>query len=182
MTITEAPPAPSPPIPPPPAIPASRWTSGRIIAIVMASLLALTGLGVTAAGGALGWIAANRRDSAGYVHTSTHPVRSQGFAVTSDPIDLGHDAEPYGFGDFFSIRFRATSAEPGNEVFIGIARSSDVARYLDGAPHDVMVDLGEDSLDPVYETVAGEATPSSPESQTFWEVSSTGTGQQSIVW
>jgi hypothetical protein len=147
----------------------------------MASLLALTGLGFASAGGALGWIAANRRDSAGYVHTATHPVTSQGYAVTSEEIDLGHEPA-FDFGDFLSVRLRATAPDPSDEVFVGIGPSRDVAAYLDGASRDVVVDFGEDSLDPTYRTVAGETAPARPEDQTFWAVSSAGAGQQSVAW
>ncbi len=148
----------------------------------MASLLALTGLGFAAAGGTLGWIAANRRDSAGYVHTATHPVRSEGYAVTSEKLDLGHDTGPWGFDDLVSLRLRATAVDPGDEVFIGIGPSSDVAAYLDGVERDVVVDFGDSSLDPVYRSVAGETAPARPRDQAFWTVSSAGVGQQTIAW
>jgi hypothetical protein len=175
---------PRPPDPPAPPPPSQGWTPGRTIAVVFGSILAVIGLGLFAAGSALG-IAARQQDSAGYFHTRSAPFTSTEYAVTSDALDLGADLPgrwDSTLGDFLKFRLRAHAADPSTPVFIGIARSSDVDAYLAGVARDVVVDFDTDPLLVDYEAVTGDRKPARPADQTFWAASSTGTGRQTVEW
>jgi hypothetical protein len=153
--------------------------------VVIGSLLSLIGVCVLAAGGALAW-AGTQRDGAGYFNTSSERLASQGFAVTSDVVDLGDEARPAdwgsGIGELLKVRLRAEAAGAGEQVFVGVARTSDVDAYLAGVAHDVVVDLQTDPFKAEYRAVSGEKQPQRPEDQGFWVASSAGAGRQELVW
>jgi hypothetical protein len=163
-----------------------RWTVGRVIGVVVGSILGLVGLGLLAGGVVLTWAALTDRDDDGFVHTDTERFSSGGFAITSDDIDLGSDTEAGDWGldvgDLVRVRVRATTADPAAPVFVGIARTNDVDAYLAGVPHDVVRDVDWDPFRLDYRAVPGAAEPAAPTEQTIWVASTTGTARQEIVW
>jgi hypothetical protein len=164
----------------------SGWTAGRIVLVVIGSLLALLALGVLAAGAALTWGATTQRDDDGYFATDAEQLSSAGYAITSDEIDLGSDVRPRRWGsdigDLVRVRFRATPVDPDQPVFVGIARSSDVDEYLADVAHDVVRDVDFDPFRVDYRTVTGDRDLAPPDEQDFWTVSSAGTGRQTVEW
>jgi hypothetical protein len=174
MTNTDvlSPPAPARPAPaahepllPPPR---SSWTAARIVAVVLGSILGVAGLGLVTAGGTVGWAAATQRDSSGYFHTDTQRLTTDGFALTSDVIELGDEARSDVIvEDLVDVRLRATSSDPATPVFVGIARTSDVDAYLRNVAHDVVTDLDGDRAEVDHRTVDGDATPADPRAQAF---------------
>jgi uncharacterized protein DUF4389 len=182
---------PTTPVPaggPPPDTPPPRrgWTAGRVIVVVIGSILALLGVIGILAGGALTWAAATQRDGAGYFHTDTERFSSGTFAITSDDVDLGTGKRPKDWGvelgDLLRVRLRAQPGERGVPVFVGIGRTSDVNRYLRGVAHDVVRDVDLDPFRVKYRTVAGGSEPEAPGDQRFWVASSGGPGRRTVVW
>ncbi|MEY2458613.1 MAG: hypothetical protein QOG30_443 [Acidimicrobiaceae bacterium] len=153
--------------------------------MIAGSILAVIGVVVLAAG-ALVWGVSGERDRAGYFRTHTEPIRSQQFAITSDPFDLGDDARPHSggwdFGDFVKLQLRAEASDPSTPVFVGVARTSDVDAYLAGVAHDVVVDFDTDPFAVDYRSANGDRQPARPGTQTFWAASSAGSGPQSVDW
>jgi uncharacterized protein DUF4389 len=176
----------------PPAAPAPKaarqpgWTAGRVIVVVIGSILALAGVVGVLAGGAATWAATTQRDGAGYFHTDTEQFSVGTFAITSDDIDLGTGNRPRDWGvdvgDLVKIRLRAAPGERGVPVFVGIARTSAVDRYLRGVAHDVVDNVDLDPFHVDYDTKAGNNKPDAPGDQNFWVVSSRGPGQRTVVW
>ena len=76
------------------------------------------------------------------------------------------------------------SAQPrdGKPVFVGIARTSDVERYLAGVPYTTVNDIDVDPFSADYERHSGNRHPVAPEHAGIWQASSQGTGKQSIDW
>ena len=170
----------------PPAQGASAWTGGRVVTVVVASIVSLLGLALLAAGSALSIAAATHRDDAGFFHTDAKRFSSASYAITSDQVDLGTDARPgdWGFepGDLVRVRLRVTGGDTTRPIFVGVARSTDVDSYLNGVAHDVVRDVNVRPFEVQYRAVPGGQVPRPPQDQKFWVVSSAGTGQQSIVW
>jgi hypothetical protein len=162
------------------AVPAPGWTPGRVVAIVIGSLMALVSIGLLGAGGTALWAELSRRDAEGYVTSDVHTFSTAGSALTTDPVELG---DP-GISWFYSgivlgeVRIRVTPSGPDSEMFVGIGPSADVDRYLDGVSKTVIEDLWTDRL----ETSAGGTPGSAPESQDFWVASVAGTGPQTLTW
>src|ERR671910_639930 len=125
--------------PPPPAGRGGRWSAGRIVLVVLGSIVALLGAGLLAAGGVLLWADRTERDDDGFLTTPTERFERDSYAIVSDNIDF-FEAETGSdwilsenvLGD---VRLRAADVE-GEEVFVGIGPTSDVESYLAGVEHD----------------------------------------------
>jgi hypothetical protein len=171
------------PAPPPRTTAASgrgRWTGGRITALVIGVVLALASLGLLAGGGTALWADVALRDNAGYVTTDVRGFSTDGAALVSESIDLGSP----GVGWFYSrvalgdVRIRVTPSNAGSPVFVGIAPTAVVDRYLGGIRHTVISDFWTDRL----ANVGGDATASAPTTQRFWLASTSGAGPRTVSW
>ena len=67
-------------------------------------------------------------------------------------------------------------------MFVGIAPTEDVERYLAGTEHATLTDLDTSPFRATTETVAGARTPADPATQDIWSASTSGTGTQSLEW
>ena len=146
--------------------------------LVAGGLAVLVALTLLAAGGAAVW-GLTKRDGSGYFNTGTARVSTPSYAFASDTLDMGPDA-PRWFGDnFATIRIQATSKRP---IFVGIARASDVERYLGRVRHQEITDLETDPLRFTSHSLGGSTRPLPPASQPFWHVHASGPGTQAIKW
>ena len=169
----------------PPTPPAVRpWTAGRIVTVVVGSLLALTGLGLGAGGAALGVAEAGLRDDNGYLTSGSTTLTTDTYALTSGNLELhasgaASDVPHQLLGD---IKFTARSTDPAVPVFLGIAQTSDVERYLEGVERDTVTGITGDADEPAYTTTDGGAPTTAPSEQMFWVASNEGRGTQSMTW
>ena len=157
----------------------SRWTAGRITALVIGSLLVLLSLVVLGAGGTALWADRTQRE-AGYATTDVHEFSTEGSALATKPTDLGSSGVGwlYSPGVLGKIRIRVTSTNAGSALFLGIGRSSDVDRYLGGVQHTVISDFRTEQT----ETIGGGTSVSAPGRQPFWVASDSGAGARTVVW
>jgi len=158
----------------------SSWTGGRVASLVIGAVLGLLALGLLGAGGVATWAYLAKRD-AGYVTTDVHKFSTAGWALVTEPTELGSA----GVGGWLypptllgEVRIRVTPSSPGSELFVGIGRSSDVDRYLAGVKRTVISDFWGNDAGP---TGGGELR-SAPGTRRFWAASATGTGTQTVVW
>jgi hypothetical protein len=158
---------------------ASRWTAGRVIALVVGTLLVLLSLALLGAGGTALWADRTQRDG-GYVTTDVHTFSTSGSALATVSTELGSA----GFGWLYSpgllgeVRVRVTPTSSGPPLFVGIGRSTDVERYLAGVGHTVITEFWGDQT----ENVAGGTPRSAPGTQNFWVASDTGRGTRTVAW
>ena len=162
---------------------ATRRSSTQTAFLVLGSMATLAGIGLGIGGGALVWAHTTQRDSAGYYSTSAEGLDTPSFALKSEQIDLGVDAADYRWipGGRTGVRLEATS-RGGAPVFVGIAPSADVERYLAGTAHAEVTDIEVDPFRPELRNAAGSARPSPPAQQTFWSMSASGNGTQTVNW
>ena len=160
--------------------PSSR---GRLVALtVAAGVTAVLSLGFLGTGGALLW-ADGEADADGYVSTSDKHVSTGGYALKSErvPLDLeGAGRLVDGVVDG-SVKFEADLGR-GEPVFVGIAPSRDVERYLDGVAHSTVTDFEDDPVRTEYRDAPGDARPAPPAEQSFWAATKAGTGEQTLTW
>ncbi|HSJ46084.1 MAG TPA: DUF4389 domain-containing protein [Euzebyales bacterium] len=160
-------------------------TATRVTLLVVGAIAGLIGMALVAAGLALLVFDAAGQDADGYFTSPSYELATNGYAITSEDIDLRVEAEPAAwtpdFGDV-SARVTVTPDDPTSEVFVGIAPKDDVDRYLGGVNHAVISRLGDQPEDVSYGQIAGERTPQPPDTQTFWDESSVGAGEQAITW
>jgi hypothetical protein len=170
---------PQPPWTPPPA-PASGMSAGRIVALVLGVLLLIPGLALLAGGGAVLWAdLGNRTD--GYVFSDTDTFSTDGYALSSERIDLATGADWLPLSAALgTARAEVTSADPAADVFVGIAPLADGTAYLDGVARSVIGDLG---TGPVGEVAVPGGPPSGPPAQQdFWAAQASGPGTQRLDW
>jgi hypothetical protein len=149
---------------------ADGWTVGRVVTLVLGSLVILAGLMVAGTGATLAVIDNDRRDSDGFMMTPSERLSTDGFAIASEDArvqtdDVSDWLPDYVLGD---VRLKADSPS-GQNLFLGIARAEDAAAYLAGVRHDVVTTI--DDSGPVYERTAGQAPGAAPIDESIWVVS-----------
>ncbi len=168
-------------VPPPPKAAArpSRWTAGRITALVIGSLLVLLSLPLLGGGGTALWADRTQRD-AGFATTDVHEFSTSGAALATEPTHLGSPGLDwlYSPGLLGEVRIRTTPTSTGGPLFMGIGPSADVDRYLAGVNHTVITEFWGDKT----EAVEGGPPASAPGTQDFWVASATGSGPQTLTW
>jgi hypothetical protein len=157
----------------------------RVIALIIAAMLAVPGIPLLAAGTALGIADVRARDTGGYVaitrsrlQSSTPAVVTPALAVVVDP------STPQWLLDRLATDLRLTvSGRPGAPVFVGIARTNEVDVYLAGVAHDeITTGAGEPAYRRVPATSSATASPSVPADQTFWAAQAVGAETVSLDW
>jgi hypothetical protein len=159
--------------------PRSGWTGPRIASVVIGSVLALAGLGALGGGGTALWYDQHRDD--GYVVSSVDSRHTNGYAVTSDRIELGVPASGWQWTrDLIgTVRIRVTGTGAEVRTFVGIAPTDQADRYLGGVPRTVLTDLpGRRAV-----TVDGTAPPpTAPGAAGIWVAESSGAGTRTLTW
>ncbi|MGY1679946.1 DUF4389 domain-containing protein [Geodermatophilus sp. SYSU D01176] len=177
------PPATGVPVPQPPRYRTpERWTAGRVVAVVAGAVLLLAATGPLVGGVGLAWADTSQRED-GYVWSATDDLSTAGHALVSDDITLDTTGEEWVVDEFIGdVRVEVTAAEPATEVFLGVARASDVDRYLAGVGHGRVDELGPDGGPGTATEIRGGAPASLPGDEDFWIARAQGTGTQTLQW
>lgn len=163
------------PLPAPPPVPGG-WTTGRVVALVAGTVLALVSFGLLAGSAFLAW-AELAQSHSGYLATSTGSYATSGYALASDPVKL---RDGWGWlgriaGD---VRIQVTPADPARQVFVAIGPADDVSRYLAGVSYATVSAIGDtavaDHIGPVAPVPPGRAG--------NWAAHATGAGTQTLRW
>lgn len=105
--------------------------------------------------------------------TDAHAVVTERMEINADGPDWILPGAILG-----DARVRVSSQTP---IFVGVARTADIERYLENVSYSVVPNLVErDGRD--LPATTGSAPASGPDTQGFWVASTTGTGTQSIGW
>ena len=154
----------------------------RIASIIAASVAGLFSIGLLAAGGLLLW-GDSQKDEQGYLSTTTHRFATNSAALATENLDLDLDGldsvidqDRYG-----KVRLKV-DATNGKPVFIGIAPTREVTRYLNGTSHALVTDVSYSPFSADYRAHPAGPKPGTPAEQTFWAASAHGTGQQTLTW
>ena len=149
-----------------------RFTKIAAIAtLVTALVLAFAG---TAA------LAANAlRDGSGYFNWPTETFTSGGYAIAMKTVDISKAPQRALNAGADRVRVQAQSDRP---IFIGIARTADLDRYLHGTEHDDVSGLNYHPFQVDYDHSSGQAPSQVPADETFWVKSTNGTGNVALTW
>jgi hypothetical protein len=168
------------PTPPPPHASPSGWTAGRVVALVLGSLLVVGAVG--SAGAAVTLVAADQmaRDDDGFLTSPRERLTTDGFAITSEDAHLRSDEDLERLPDAVIGDVRVSAEGAGDtDVFVGIGPAADVRAYLAGVQHDTLVEVRDG--DPVYRSTSGGAPATPPAEQTFWVAEATGS-EPAVTW
>ena len=153
----------------------------RIAAVVAAALLGLLSLGLLAGGALMLWGDAQKDDD-GYLSTARERFATNTYALTTESIDVDSGV------DWILDRDRwgklRLEAQPRGDapLFVGIARTGDVDRYLRGTAHELVTDIEYAPFRADYRELTGDARPARPAAQRFWAASAHGPGTQALTW
>lgn len=150
--------------------------------LVVGVVIALVGLGLVIGGGVVAWAYGTQRDADGYFSTDMESMQSAGFALVSPDVHL-NDSDARDWAPSIGLKTRVdVRSDAEKAVFVGIARTTDVERYLDGARYDVVDSIQHHPYRVQYRPHNGTATPALPAEQTFWVAKASGTGLQGLRW
>jgi hypothetical protein len=146
--------------------------------MVFASIGGLIGLVLLVGGIALLSAHLFARDDDGYYTSDRELLESATYAITSEEIDLGADADDWApEGLLGEVRLRVESPE---RVFIGIGPDVDVARYLGRVAYDELTDFHDGEAQ--FDLHQGGRPRTPPRAQDFWVAEAEGSGEQALTW
>ncbi|MDR6636899.1 DUF4389 domain-containing protein [Paenarthrobacter nitroguajacolicus] len=153
-----------------------------IVMLIVGIVLSFFGFALAAGGAAVAVLGSRQGDEGFFTsHTERYTVAS--YALVSPQLDAIGEGTPERLPfDVGTLRLRATPAEAGSNVFIGIAPQADVDAYLRGVHHTELQEVRFQPFRPVYRDVPGTSNPALPAAQSFWAASATGPGQQELTW
>ena len=143
----------------------NRHSGGQVAAIVGGSIAGILAVLALVAGGLFLW-ADSKKDSDGYVNTGSDPYSTGTYAIATEDLQLDDDVPGVVEDLYGKVRLRATSHN-GKPVFVGIAHTDEVSRYLAGSAHATLTDVNYDPFKPSYRTTGGEQRPAAPGDQTL---------------
>ena len=156
------------------------YTALRVTSLAAGSLLGLVALAALAAGGWATWADNTQRDAAGYLTSSSHPLATPSYAITSHRIDLVSSDVLDASSILGKVRIQATAIDPTKAVFIGIAPRASADRYLAGVGRAVVTSWTVGSIG--SQEQAGGAPAKVPTEAAIWDASVSGTGTQTLTW
>jgi hypothetical protein len=155
------------------------WTAGRVIALVVGSVLLLASLSLATVGAGLAVADNVLRDDDGYLMTGSQSVATDTYAISSTSLDVHTDVPGSELSSDLLGRARIDVSRAGDPVFVGVAPTLAAAAYLRGVEHATLTEGGET---PRYR-ITGSAAPAAPPTEVdFWTDQSTGSGVQSVTW
>ncbi|HET7450891.1 MAG TPA: hypothetical protein VFJ78_09850 [Gaiellaceae bacterium] len=153
----------------------------KVLKLVFGSIGLLAALAFIGVGAALTWALETQRDASGYFTTHAHHYQTSTYALSTESLNVSGitGALEAGLG---KLRVTATSADAAKPLFIGIARTRDVDRYLAGTQHDELRDIEFDPFKIDYRRSGIAAPTALPAARDFWRARASGTGAQTISW
>jgi len=155
---------------------------GPLIMLLIGTILALIGLGLTITG-TVAAVAAGVQGENGYFSSRTVPLVTNSYALTSPPVGpVTTTGTPPPLNlDVARVRLVATGVND-EPVFLGIAPQADVDDYLADVAHSEVRGIESTPFRARYGDIAGTERPEPPADQDFWTVSASGPGSQEITW
>jgi hypothetical protein len=155
--------------------------TASVIMLILGILISLLGLAIVAGGTVAAAVGTAQGD--GYLTSGTARFSVGSHALTTPRLDaVGEGVPPRLPFDVGALRLRASSAEAGKDIFIGIADQADVEQYLSGVHHSELLEVESRPFRAEYRDIPGSTAPAQPAEQPFWRVAATGPGEQEITW
>jgi hypothetical protein len=153
---------------------------GKILAVIFGALLLMVAAAVFVGG--LVIVNADQ-DADDFFVSDANLLETGSYAIVVDSVVV--DEGPTWFfswlTDVLDVRIAATSSA-GDDLFMGMADSTDVEAYLAGVAYDEVITLEVDPVEVDYRSHAGAAELAVPGEQGFWVVSTEGAGTQTLDW
>ncbi len=158
-------------------------SSGRVVALIVGSLVLIVGIALLFGGGALIGIDRGFTDADGFLTVPRSDLERDTYAVAATASFEGEWIWWYRHPT--KVRIRMTGDSP---VFLGIAPRGDLETYLSDVSYSKIADIDLDDYQQdrawtaEYEDFIGGGVPELPADQTFWHASVQGEGTQTLIW
>jgi hypothetical protein len=126
-------------------------------------------------------LSGSRRSGTRPITTHTHRYQTSSYALSTESLSVGGVTGALEAG-LVRLRVTATSNRVAKPLFIGIARTDDVSRYLARVEHDELRDINFDPFKIDYRRLGTGAPTALPSTQSFWQARANGTGTLKISW
>jgi len=158
-----------------PTVPDAGRSGGKIALLVVGSVFGLISLGVLAGGVTAVVYDQTQRDAAGYLSSSFKGYSTGTYALVSENVELNAPGSSSFWDNLVgTVRIESQADHP---VFVGIARTADVASYLGSVRHETAR-----NFDHRFHTVGSGAPAAAPGDHSFWVASAEGSGSQALTW
>src|SRR5918997_2100015 len=148
-------------------------------ALVAASVTGLVAFALFLAGGLLLWPNSHYKDADGFLTTPNQRFESPSYAITTKNLEVGAGAPGFVLeADRYGTIRLETMAKGGKRLFVGVARTADVERYLRGSAHSVVSEIDYAPFSARYAQVAGARPPGPPGDQRIWAAR----GRHALTW
>ncbi|HET7139131.1 MAG TPA: DUF4389 domain-containing protein [Arthrobacter sp.] len=154
-----------------------------IIMLILGIVFSMLGVGLLVGGIGASWATSLQNDG-GYLTSPSERFDVDSSAIIFAGSDTMRDRTapgPLPF-DVGSIRILAKPADPGKEIFVGIAPRADVDRYLSGTGYSELLHVTFRPFHVEYRESSGAGKPQPPSAQQFWAASVSGAGEQKLDW
>ena len=158
-------------------------SAGKVVAVVVGSLILLVGVALLFGGGALVGVDRGFTDAEGFLTVPSAHLERDMYAVAAEAVFEGDWIWWYRHPT--TVRIRMTGERP---VFLGIAPRADLETYLSDVSYSEIedIDFHDYRKDRVwtaeYADHIGPEIPTPPSDQTFWHASAQGDGTQTLTW
>ncbi len=164
----------------------SRWTAGPVTAMVGGALFLVAATGLLAAGGSLLWADTTQRDD-GFVTSPASAVDTDGAAVVGQGLLLEGDGVDWVVDELLGTARVQVTATGSDDLFVGVARTTDVDRYLRGVARAEVEPAGPtwwstDDGARVLDDEPGGLPSVPPEEAGIWTASAMGSGTVTLDW
>jgi hypothetical protein len=162
--------------------PRKRRSAARIAAVVTGAVASLIAIGLVGLGAVALW-GDSQKDEKGYLSTDSQRFGASTRALATDNLDVDLDGGEriLDSSDLGDVRLEVAS-QTGKPVFVGIARTDDVAAYLRDVAHSTVSDIDSDPFEANYTPVGGQRKPAAPADAGIWAASTHGAGIQALNW
>jgi hypothetical protein len=150
--------------------------------VIAGALAALVAVALMLGGGAALYVD-GQKDSQGYVPIDGDSLSTNTAALVSENLDVDLDGAGFFFDHEEFGQFKLSADPAGDErVFVGIARTKDVERYLGGVARQTIADAGFGPFDEgaSLRSEGGKRRATPPGAERFWVASARGFGEQTL--
>jgi hypothetical protein len=157
-------------------------SAARTVSVIFGALAAFLAVGLLIAGGVVLW-ANSKKDHDGYVSTASERFSTSAYAIATDNLDVKIDAPGWIINrdHYGKVRLKVKPGT-GKPVFVGIAPTREVERYLSASAHDQLTDVSYSPFRASSDYYPGGRRPAAPATQRFWVASAHGEGNQTLTW
>lgn len=136
-------------------------------------------------GGVLLTVGLIQSQSGGYLSTPSEDFATPTAVLLTDEVDVGSgrpaDPEP-DLGELARIRVRVGSANPRDQLFVGIGNRDAVHRWLAGTAHDEFARATTTPFRVVFTRHPGSTTARPPPTGPRWVATASGRGSAVVEW